>query len=604
MSLYRSTFTRGPRRVRVCSSLNTVDFTTLRASHQLALRPFLLRSPCTRMRSVRTGHRSPRAATLSSSPMARARRLALRTEPAAEAAGAYPVTPLELLFDLVFVFAFTQVTAVLSDDPTWSGLAHGLLILTALWWAWASYAWLDEHGRSRGRRRVGRDAGGDGGDVHRGARRPGRLRQSRGPVRRRIPDREPHVPDADDARGAWRFRTAGGDPRIAPAALVGSALIVAAGFADGRLRSLLWLAAVVIGLVTPLFTGLRGWNVQPAHFVERHGLIVIIAIGESMFAMGIGARGTSLDAGVIAAAVLGLAVATSFWLAYFDFFQLRAEQLLRERSGLERVALARDIFTYLHLPMVAGIVLFAFGVEATLAHVGDELGTIPALGLCGGPSLYLFSFVALRWRVSRSFGHGRLVACRRRSRCYGRSPSPCRRSSLLRSSPPSGSHCTPTSWSGGAMPAPRRARSGSRSSRERGGGHILDVGRELAICDLAGDPRRHLSGGDAELRREQPAGGARALWRPCRARSCGGRARSPGAALVRRQRRLRRLGRPLRAATSGRAPSASRDRCGRAAFGLDPGRSPLPHPRRADGSLLRARHDDRLEARRRPLDGG
>ena len=293
--------------------------------------------------------------------MARARHLALRTEPAAEASRAYPVTPLELLFDLVFVFAFTQVTAVLSDDPTWSGLTNGLLILTALWWAWASYAWLTntvdpEDGAVWGAMLVAMaamfiaalavpDAFGSHGVLF--------------GVAFLIVNLMYLTLMTLAGRGEAELRAA--ILRIAPAALVGSGLIVAAGFADGMLRSLLWLAAVVIGLVTPLFIDLRGWNVQPAHFVERHGLIVIIAIGESMFAMGIGARGTSLDAGVIVAAVLGLAVATSFWLAYFDFFQLRAEQLLRERSGLERVALARDIFTYLHLPMVAGIVLFAFG---------------------------------------------------------------------------------------------------------------------------------------------------------------------------------------------------------------------------------------------------
>jgi low temperature requirement protein LtrA len=155
---------------------------------------------------------------------------------------------------------------------------------------------------------------------------------------------------------------------------------------------------------------MSGWRVQPAHFVERHGLIVIIAIGESLIAIGFGARGTGLDAGVIVAAVLGLVVTTSFWLAYFDFFPMRGQQLLADRSGTERIALARDVYTYLHLPMVAGIVLFAFAMETTLAHVDDELATIPALGLCGGPALYLFAYVALRLRVTRTLGRGRLVA--------------------------------------------------------------------------------------------------------------------------------------------------------------------------------------------------
>jgi len=139
-------------------------------------------------------------------------------------------------------------------------------------------------------------------------------------------------------------------------------------------------------------------------------LIVIIAIGESLVAIGLGARGPRLDAGVIVAAVLGLLVAMSFWLAYFDFFTIRGRQLLSDRSGEERVAFARDVYTYLHLPMVVGIVLFAFAMKGTLAHLGDELGTIEALALCGGPALYLFAFVALRFRVSRTFGGGRLTA--------------------------------------------------------------------------------------------------------------------------------------------------------------------------------------------------
>jgi low temperature requirement protein LtrA len=150
--------------------------------------------------------------------------------------------------------------------------------------------------------------------------------------------------------------------------------------------------------------------VHPAHFVERHGLIVIIAIGESLVAIGLGARETELDTGAIVAAVLGFVVAASFWLAYFDFFTIRGQQLLTDRSGAPRVALARDAYTYLHLPMVAGIILFAFAMKTTLAHVGDELDAVPAIGLCGGPALYLFAYVGLRFRVARRVGGGRFLA--------------------------------------------------------------------------------------------------------------------------------------------------------------------------------------------------
>jgi len=113
---------------------------------------------------------------------------------------------------------------------------------------------------------------------------------------------------------------------------------------------------------------------------------------------------------VIVAAVLGLVVVTSFWLAYFDFFQIRGLQILADRSGTERAGLARDLYTYLHLPMVTGVVLFAFALKKTLANVGDDLDTVPAFGLCGGPALYLLAFVALRFRVGRTLGGGRLVA--------------------------------------------------------------------------------------------------------------------------------------------------------------------------------------------------
>jgi low temperature requirement protein LtrA len=198
--------------------------------------------------------------------------------------------------------------------------------------------------------------------------------------------------------------------RIAPMALGGAALILVAGFVHGTVRPMLWLAAVAVSLFGPLFTGMSGWRVAPAHFIERHGLIVIIAIGESLIAIGLGARSTNLGAGVIVAAVLGLVVVNSFWLAYFDFFPARGQQILADRDGVERVTLARDVYTYLHLPMVMGIVLFAFAMRVTLAHVGDRLGGIPAFALCIGPAVYLFAYVALRWRVSRTFGRGRLVA--------------------------------------------------------------------------------------------------------------------------------------------------------------------------------------------------
>ena len=322
------------------------------------------------------------------------------------------VTPLELLFDLVFVFAFTQVTTVLSDDPTWGGLGHGLLILAALWWAWASYAWLTntvdpELGAVFGAMLAAMGA------LFVAALAVPEVFGRHGVVFgvAFLIVAVMHLTlYALAARGQGDRELLAAVARIAPFGLSGATLILAAGFVHGTLRPLLWLAAIAVGLFGPLFAGVSGWSVQPAHFVERHGLIVIIAIGESLVAIGVGARNTELGTGVIVAAVLGLVVVTSFWLAYFDFFQIRGRQLLDDRSGTERTALARDAYTYLHLPMVVGIVLFAFAMKTTLAHVSDKLAAVPALCLCGGPTLYLLAYVALRVRVSRGVGRGRLVA--------------------------------------------------------------------------------------------------------------------------------------------------------------------------------------------------
>jgi low temperature requirement protein LtrA len=321
-----------------------------------------------------------------------------------------PVAPLELFFDLVFVFAFTQVTTVLSDNPTWSGLGHALLILTAVWAAWASYAWLTNTIDSdidlvlaavlvaTGAMFVAAlavpDAFGQHGALFGVAFLVVNLMQI--------------ALYAHGAREEHDLLAA--VLRVLPWVVSGSGLILVAGFVHGGARAALWLAALVIGFVAPGLLDVQGFRVQPAHFAERHGLILIIAIGESLVAIGIGARHTALDAGAVGTAVLGFVVALSFWLSYFDFFAIRGPRLLAVRQGRERIALARDIYTYLHLPMIAGVILFAFAMKVTLAHRGDELGTVEAVALCGGPSLYLFSYVALRYRVSRSFGRGRLAA--------------------------------------------------------------------------------------------------------------------------------------------------------------------------------------------------
>jgi low temperature requirement protein LtrA len=320
------------------------------------------------------------------------------------------VTHLELFFDLVFVFALTQVTAFLADDLTWGGLLRGLFILAALWWTWAAYAWLTNTL-----------------DPEEGAVRLAMFASMGAMLIVALA-----TPHAFDTYGVLfgiayfivralhlvLYAIAGRDDpdllgavlRILPSALLGASLLVVAGFLDGTAQMAVWALALAIDYGWLLVIGMRGWRVEAEHFVERHGLIIIIALGESIVAIGIGAAGVPLEPSVIAAALLGITVACALWWAYFDWVIYVAQARLAEATGEERAILARDLYSYLHLPLVAGIVLFALGVKTTLGHVADPLDVISAVGLCGGLALYFAGHVANRLRTGGGWGHGRPAA--------------------------------------------------------------------------------------------------------------------------------------------------------------------------------------------------
>ncbi|MEP6909834.1 MAG: low temperature requirement protein A [Actinomycetota bacterium] len=319
------------------------------------------------------------------------------------------VTPLELFFDLVFVFAITQVTSMLSSDPTWSGAGRALLVLGAIWWAWTGYAWLTNT--------VNPDEG---------AVRLAILGAMAAlfVVALAVPNafggdavlfgvaylsvRALHIAlFALAARGDRELL--GSVLRLAIGSTIGPGLIIIAGFTDGAAQASLWTVALILDYLGGAFSG-GGWRVSPRHFAERHGLIIIIALGESVVAIGIGARGLPLDAAEIAAALLSIAAVTALWWAYFDVVALVAERKLTELSGVAQASLARDTYSYLHLPMVAGIVLFALGLKQSLGHLGEVLDTVPAVALCAGPAMYLFAQDAMRFRTSRTYNWRRVLA--------------------------------------------------------------------------------------------------------------------------------------------------------------------------------------------------
>jgi len=196
---------------------------------------------------------------------------------------------------------------------------------------------------------------------------------------------------------------------LAASTALGVGLLVAAAFASGGLQLGLWGLALLLDMGGPLFFGADGWKLVPGHFAERHGAIIIIALGESIVAIGAGAN-AAVDAGVVAAAVLGMVVAGALWWLYFDVVAIVAERRLTKASeGRERNEVARDSYSYLHLPMVAGIALVALGLKKTLAHVGGPLGLVPAAAMLGGAALYLLAHVAFRWRNVRRFSRDRLL---------------------------------------------------------------------------------------------------------------------------------------------------------------------------------------------------
>jgi low temperature requirement protein LtrA len=319
------------------------------------------------------------------------------------------VIPLELFFDLVFVFALTQVTALMSDDPSWQGLGRGLLILAALWWAWAAYAWLtNEIDADEDVPRIAMfasmtamliaalaapNAFGDDGVIFGCAYFVVRVM---------------HIVMFAEATPNLAVHEAA--VRLARTAIPAPVLLIAAGFLDGPAQAALWVVALAIDYGGTLVFGVSGFRVSASHFAERFGLIMIIALGESIVAIGVGAAGLELDSGLLIAAALGVLIACALWWAYFDWMAIHAERVLSRAQGDDRALIARDAFSYLHLPMVAGIILVALGIKKTLGHVDEPLETIPAVALFGGLALYLGGHVAFRLRLRSGLGRGRGAA--------------------------------------------------------------------------------------------------------------------------------------------------------------------------------------------------
>ncbi|MCE0766999.1 low temperature requirement protein A [Pseudonocardia kujensis] len=320
------------------------------------------------------------------------------------------VGTLELFFDLVFVYAMAQVTVLIMADVSWVGFGHGLLGLAAVWWAWVCYAWLTNTSAHAGplprvliflamaAMLVAAVA----------------LPQAFGARAlvfglALVAVRLMHVVLLVlDVRGEAAVGAAA--LRLVPTLLTGPALVVAAAFLDSPARELLWIAAVVIDFSGPLLVGTDGWRVAPSYFVERHGLVVIIALGEAIVEVGAGAEENLARPGVLVGVVLAVLIAAGLWWSYFGYIRAGAERRLRGAEGQDRARLARDSYSYLHLPLVAGVVFFALGVHEAVAGVDEPLPLLPALALAGGVALFFAADVGYRWRDHHQLATDRVLA--------------------------------------------------------------------------------------------------------------------------------------------------------------------------------------------------
>jgi low temperature requirement protein LtrA len=318
------------------------------------------------------------------------------------------VTPLELFFDLVFVLAITECTSLMSHHPTWSGLAQGLLVLGVLWWAWASYAWLTSV--------IDPEAG------------PVRLVFFAAMAAMLIA--AICVPEAFGdlalvfalAIGFFRvahialFMIVGAESpdlrnstkALAVSTAIAVALLATASAFDGFPQAALWILALALDFGGPYFFGIDGWQLVPGHFAERHGLIIIIALGESIVEIGAGAAG-QLDLGIGIAAVLGVGIAAAMWWLYFDVVAIvSAKRLADAEEGGVQNELARDSYSYIHLFLVGGIVMAAFGLKTVIAHTSQHLDWVTAFALLGGIALYLLGLVAFRYRQKHTWNWNKL----------------------------------------------------------------------------------------------------------------------------------------------------------------------------------------------------
>lgn len=332
--------------------------------------------------------------------------------PAPESAVERRTTPVELLWDLVFVFAVTEVTTLFAHETNWARLGQAALVLALVWWAWSAFVWAANAQEEESRTLRACLLAGTalifivGLAVPHAFGRNSLLFAVAYALVRFL-----HLgvyADAARRGNAGRAAILGFGVTV----VIGMALLVAGALAHGWARALLWLAAIAIDYAGPAWLTrerLRGLQqVAVAHFAERYGAFVIICIGESIVSVGVVVSERALTPGLVISATLPLLAAVGMWWTYFDRTADRAQERLRVHD--DPVLAAADGYSYMHLIIVAGIILFAGGVKLVVHHsISAPMPDAGRLAMCCGAALYLVGLAAFRLRILGEHSFGRLL---------------------------------------------------------------------------------------------------------------------------------------------------------------------------------------------------
>jgi low temperature requirement protein LtrA len=320
------------------------------------------------------------------------------------------VTFVELFFDLVFVFSVTQVVGLLHHEFNWQAVGQAILVFWLVWWAWTQFTWTLNAANT----------------THT-LIQTGTLLATAVAFFMAVA-----LPDSFGERAMWfaityvlvrgiglvlNYLVVSSDPSQRSAvrnffilSCGGFIVVLAGGFLGGQWQIWLWAGAILLDIVAVLIAGnFEGWNVHPEHFVERHGLFVIIALGESLIVAAGSVTGTLVTGSLFVVAILAVIITCALWWTYFPRAKPILDHALETSRGLEKTQIARDAFSLWHFVMLLGVIAYAFAIEEGLAHTGEPLAIASRLSLAIGLFLFVGGMAIAIWRATKKVLVPRLI---------------------------------------------------------------------------------------------------------------------------------------------------------------------------------------------------